>query len=240
MLAKKLNTAVELEYNSIQKDNILSLSKYISIQKFLNPANKKAFQWAIKRALDIAASLFGIIALSPIWLLIIILIKLDSRGPILYKQKRIGLYRREFYMYKFRSMVCDAEKKLDEIKHKNQTNVVMFKMKDDPRVTRIGKFMRKFSIDEFPQLLNVLKGEMSLVGPRPPIPSEVEQYEDWHYVRFSALPGLTGKWQVSGRSQIKSFDQVVNLDLSYIRNWSFWADITILFKTVPVVVLGRE
>ncbi|NLF82506.1 MAG: exopolysaccharide biosynthesis protein [Candidatus Gastranaerophilales bacterium] len=173
-------------------------------------------------------------------LLIALMIKLDSEGPVLFKQKRIGQHGKEFYIYKFRSMHKDAEKRLKDLLKYNQTNELMFKMYDDPRVTRVGKFLRKTSLDELPQLFNVLKGEMSLVGFRPPLPSEVERYSDFHYVRFAMLPGLTGPWQVNGRSSIKRFDEVVRLEYEYAKNWSLLNDLSLLLKTVPVVLFSKN
>src|SRR5690606_9627045 len=140
-----------------------------------------------------------------------------------------------FYMYKIRSMYPDAEERLAELLKHNEIKNGMFKMQNDPRITPVGKILRKYSLDELPQLINVLRGEMSLVGPRPPLERELKDYKDWHYVRFSVLPGLTGEWQVSGRSSIKNFDDVVNLDFKYIRSWNFWQDLRILLKTIPVV-----
>lgn len=208
--------------------------------KALNPANRKKLQWLIKRLLDITLSILGLIVLSPLFFLVSIIIKFSSKGPAIFKQKRMGLYKKEFNMYKFRTMSSDAECRLDSVKGQNQTNPIMFKMIDDPRATEIGKFLRKHSLDELPQLINVIKGEMSLVGPRPPLPSEVENYQDWHYVRFATKPGMTGLWQVSGRSKIKNFDKVVDLDFKYIKAWSILLDKKILLKTIPVVLLGNE
>lgn len=206
----------------------------------LDSLKDKPFQHFIKRFIEINGTLIGLILISPILAAIALAIKFESKGPILFKQKRIGQHGKEFYIYKFRSMYIDAEERLEELKKYNQTNELMFKMFDDPRVTRVGKILRKFSLDEFPQLLNVLKGEMSLVGFRPPLPSEVTQYKSWHYVRFAMMPGLTGPWQVSGRSKIKKFDDVINLEYEYTKNWSLIKDISILFKTVPVVLFGKD
>jgi lipopolysaccharide/colanic/teichoic acid biosynthesis glycosyltransferase len=165
---------------------------------------------------------------------------MESKGPVIYKQKRIGLNGKEFEIYKFRSMHTNAEKLLSQLLDKNEISSGMFKMQNDPRVTKVGKWLRKFSIDELPQLLNVLKGDMSLVGPRPPIQTELQDYKHWHYFRFATLPGLTGLWQVSGRSSIKVFDQVVDLDCQYIRKWSLWLDFKLLLKTVPVVLFAKD
>ena len=211
-----------------------------SVAYRLDISKDKPFQLFIKRFIEILGTLIGLVLISPILIAIIAAIKIDSKGPVLFKQKRIGQHGKEFYMYKFRSMRVDAEEKLEELKKYNETNELMFKMFDDPRITRVGKFLRKYSLDELPQLINVLKGEMSLVGFRPPLPSEVEQYQKWHYVRFAMMPGLTGPWQVSGRSKIKKFDEVINLEYDYSKDWSLLKDAEILFKTVPVVLLGKD
>jgi len=206
----------------------------------LDTMKDKPIQSFIKRFIEINGTLLGLILISPILIAIAVAIKLTSKGPILFKQKRIGQHGKEFYIYKFRSMYIDAEERLEELKKYNETNELMFKMQDDPRITGLGKFLRKYSLDEFPQLINVLKGEMSLVGFRPPLPSEVENYKKWHYVRFAMMPGLTGPWQISGRSSIKKFDQVINLEYEYTKNWSLLKDIEILLKTVPVVLFGKD
>lgn len=197
-------------------------------------------QWLIKRFIDIAGSLVGLILISPILLLIAIAIKLESKGPVFFKQKRVGLQGENFDMYKFRSMKQNAENELDKLKQFNESNNVMFKMKKDPRVTKVGEFIRKHSLDELPQLINVLKGEMSLIGPRPPLVTELKDYKPWHYKRFETIPGMTGLWQVSGRSSITNFDKVVKLDLRYIKEWSLLLDLNILLKTVPIVIWGKE
>ncbi|OGI04075.1 MAG: hypothetical protein A2104_00155 [Candidatus Melainabacteria bacterium GWF2_32_7] len=200
---------------------------------------RRPFQWKIKRIFDLVASIIGVILISPVLVLIATAIKMDSRGPILFKQKRIGLYGKEFYMYKFRSMKQDAEEEFEQIRSMNETNDVMFKMTEDPRITRFGKFLRKYSLDELPQLFNVIKGEMSLVGPRPPLDREMEKYSKWHYLKFATLPGLTGMWQVSGRSGILDFNEVVKLDYQYIDNWDLKLDFYLLLKTIPVVILAE-
>lgn len=188
-----------------------------------------------KRLFDIAASLTGIILLLPVFIITSIAIKLDSPGPIFFFQERTGFKGRIFKMYKFRSMVTNAEELLKELESKNEASGYMFKIKNDPRITRVGRIIRKTSIDELPQLFNVLKGDMSLVGPRPPIIREVVKYDAWHKLRLSVKPGLTGLWQVSGRSSI-GFEEMVRLDLKYIRERSFWYDIKIIFMTIPVLL----
>ena len=188
--------------------------------------------------MDIAGSIVGIIVTSPLMLLMCAIIKLTSPGPLIYKQERVGLHNQTFRMYKFRSMVTNAEelkKKLAE--ESGQSDRFIFKMKDDPRITKIGHFIRKTSLDEFPQFFNVLKGDMSLVGPRPALPEEVARYGSLYSARLLVKPGITGPWQVSGRSDL-SQEQSEYLDVSYIENWSITGDLAILAKTVLVVFRG--
>ena len=192
---------------------------------------------AIKRATDLVLAGLGIILLSPIWLLIALAIKLDSPGPVLFRQPRAGRYGKPFTVYKFRSMRQDAETELEKLRNLNEAAGPMFKIKDDPRRTRVGRFIRQTSLDELPQLINVLRGEMSLVGPRPALLEEVAQYRDWHRKRLEVQPGITGLWQVSGRSDL-SFDEMVMLDIYYGENWSLGLDFSILLRTVPQVFLG--
>jgi exopolysaccharide biosynthesis polyprenyl glycosylphosphotransferase len=189
---------------------------------------------ALKRIFDILVSAAVLLLLLPFWLLIIAAIKLDSPGPVFFIQERNGYKGRSFKMFKFRSMVVDAEQCLKLLEDKNEVSGHMFKIRKDPRITRFGRFIRRTSIDEFPQLLNVLKGDMSIVGPRPPIPREVVKYEAWHNLRLSARPGLTGLWQISGRNDL-GFDDMVRLDLKYIRERSFQYDLKIIFRTIPVL-----
>lgn len=194
------------------------------------------FEKLVKRALDICGAMVGIIISSPIMLITALAIKLDSKGPVLFKQVRVGMNGRQFKIFKFRTMCADAEAKKKELMNQNEMgNNLMFKMENDPRITKVGGFLRKTSIDELPQFFNVLRGEMSLVGTRPPTVDEVSEYDRSHWRRISIKPGITGMWQVSGRSNIKDFDEVVKLDTQYIDNWSVWLDIKILFKTVFLV-----
>jgi exopolysaccharide biosynthesis polyprenyl glycosylphosphotransferase len=197
-------------------------------------------QIVMKRTLDILGSLIGMFILGLSTLIVGPLIKADSPGPIFFKQTRVGRNGREFTFYKFRSMYIDAEQRKHELELAgcNEVDGPMFKMENDPRVTRMGKFLRRTSIDELPQFWNVLKGDMSLVGTRPPTVDEFKQYEAKHRCRLSMTPGLTGLWQVSGRSDIKDFDEVVQLDMEYIDNWSIWKDIQILLMTIGVVIKG--
>ncbi len=197
--------------------------------------------WALtlKRCFDIFCSLLLLIVLFPFLILIALAVKFTSKGPIFYVQKRVGLNGHLFNFYKFRSMVVDADKELSELKEQNEMEGPAFKMKNDPRVTPLGRFLRKHSLDELPQLWNVLKGDMSLVGPRPPVPDEVRYYERKYRRRLSMRPGMTCTWQVSGRNEISEFSKWVELDLDYIDNWSLSRDIVILFETIPAVLFGR-
>jgi exopolysaccharide biosynthesis polyprenyl glycosylphosphotransferase len=196
-------------------------------------------QQAVKRLLDI---LLSVIALVPFGLLLMlaiaVMIKLDSPGPIFFRQKRLTRDGRRFCAYKFRSMRVNAEAELAQLKHANEAEGPIFKMRNDPRVTRVGKWLRRTSLDELPQIFNILRGEMSWVGPRPPLPSEVELYEEWQKRRLGTTTGLTGLWQVSGRSLLP-FDEMVKLDLYYVENWSVWLDLKILLMTIPAVVKAK-
>jgi len=195
------------------------------------------WQLFIKRVMDVIISLLLLLLLSPVFLFTAIAIKLESKGPILFCQTRSGLNGRKFTLYKFRSMIVGAEMKKKYLEKMNEMDGPVFKIKHDPRITTVGRFIRKFSIDELPQLFNVLKGDMSIVGPRPPLPIEVEMYELWQRRRLSLKPGLTCIWQVSGRNNI-NFERWMEMDLEYIDNWSIWLDIKILLKTFFVVLFG--
>ena len=195
-----------------------------------------SYEQVLKRCMDLLVSVAAAVALSPLMLITCLAIKLDSPGPVFFKQKRVGQNGRMFEIYKFRSMCQDAEMQRAELEDQNEMDGHMFKIKDDPRVTRVGKFIRKTSIDELPQLFNVMRGEMSLVGTRPPTTEEVSGYKRSQWRRISIKPGITGLWQISGRNNITNFDEVVELDLKYIDNWTIWSDIEILFKTVGVLI----
>jgi exopolysaccharide biosynthesis polyprenyl glycosylphosphotransferase len=201
------------------------------------PSNEA--QLALKRALDVALSLTVLGLAMPVIAVAAFLIKITSPGSVLFKQTRMGLNGRIFTLYKFRTMIEDAHERLDEVAHLNEMNGPAFKAKDDPRVTPVGRWLRRFSLDELPQLWNVLKGDMSLVGPRPPIPEEVASYHRWHRRRLSMKPGLTCLWQISGRNQIHDFDHWMKLDLQYIDNWSPSLDFKILLRTIPAVLSGK-
>lgn len=192
----------------------------------------------IKYFTDILFSIIAVILLMPLFLIICLVIILDSKGPIFYKQERIGLRGRKFMLYKFRTMVVDAEKRMAELKAFNEMDGPTFKMKDDPRITPFGKILRKTGLDEFPQLWNVIRGEMSLIGPRPPVESEVRQYQRWQLRRLSVKPGITGVWQITPRRNDVKFDKWMQMDLNYIDNWSLAKDMTLLFKTVAVMILA--
>jgi exopolysaccharide biosynthesis polyprenyl glycosylphosphotransferase len=200
------------------------------------PPMLTGFDFALKQVFDYCAALILILIISPLYLLIAIAIRIDSSGPIFYRQTRIGLQGTPFQVWKFRTMVTNADQLQKQLEAQNQTkDGILFKIKDDPRITRVGRFLRQYSLDELPQLFNVLMGEMSLVGPRPLPLRDVQNFLEHHFIRQEVLPGITGLWQVSGRSDIDDFEQVVGLDLFYIENWSLWLDLKILLCTIRVV-----
>jgi exopolysaccharide biosynthesis polyprenyl glycosylphosphotransferase len=204
----------------------------------LRPPVFAGVDWAVKRAFDLVVAAFIVVVGLPLWLLIGLAVKLTSPGPVFYRDRRIGLGEREFGMVKFRSMYVDAAGRQAALETANEASGPLFKIKDDPRVTSVGRVLRKYSLDEIPQVLNVLAGEMSLVGPRPLPVRDYVQLEDWHRKRYLVLPGMTGLWQVSGRIAL-SFDDLVRLDFYYLENWSIWLDISILAKTLPAVLARR-
>ena len=204
----------------------------------LKPVRLSGAQAVAKRIFDLCGSTLVLVLGSPIWLALALLVKTTSRGPVLYKQVRVGHNGRLFTIYKFRTMVDGADRMQAELQAHNEADGPLFKMREDPRVTRFGRWLRKFSLDELPQLLNVVRGEMSLVGPRPALPGEVANYEDWHRDRLEVPPGLTGLWQVRGRSEL-GFDDYVRLDLFYIENWSILYDLFIMAKTIPTVLTRK-
>ncbi|PGM36403.1 multidrug MFS transporter [Bacillus cereus] len=224
-LAKILNeNSMKEDFQGIDSEQLNSSKGYLIIKRFM----------------DIIGSLVGLILLAPIFCVIAIMIKIeDPKGPIVFKQIRVGKNGKEFHMYKFRSMVVNAEEKLKDLLNQNEVSGAMFKMKEDPRVTKIGRFIRKTSIDELPQLLNVLKGDMSLVGPRPPLLREVKEYTAYDKQRLMVTPGCTGLWQVSGRSNL-SFEQMVELDLYYIIHRNLIFDVKLLLKTVKVLLGSKD
>ena len=197
-----------------------------------------AGQIILKRILDLVGAAAGCVILLITTVILTPIIKLESPGPVFFAQKRVGRNGRIFKMYKFRSMYADAEERKKELMEQNEMNGLMFKMENDPRITKVGRFMRRTSLDEFPQFINILKGDMSLVGTRPPTLDEFELYNPYHKKRLSFRPGLTGMWQVSGRSDITDFEEIVRHDVEYIDNWSFMLDIKILLKPVLAVFKG--
>jgi exopolysaccharide biosynthesis polyprenyl glycosylphosphotransferase len=206
----------------------------------LNRPSLRGRQLLVKRSLDVVLSGLGMALLSPLFGLIALAIYISSPGPIFFRQTRVGLGGRLFKITKFRSMVRGAEAKMLDLAPKSLYNDLrLFKVKDDPRVTALGNFLRRTSLDELPQLWDVLLGEMSLVGPRPPLPAEVDLYEEHHYTRFDVKPGITGPWQVSGRNLITDFEEIIRLETDYIREWTIWKDLGILLKTVPAVLYMR-
>jgi exopolysaccharide biosynthesis polyprenyl glycosylphosphotransferase len=194
--------------------------------------------WAVKRVFDIVVSVLIVIVGLPIWLVIAVAVKCTSRGPVLYADSRVGLGERQFRMLKFRTMIADADRQKELLERANEASGALFKIRRDPRVTRVGSILRRLSLDEVPNVINVLRGEMSLVGPRPLPLRDYERLERWHRRRYNVLPGVTGLWQVSGRSDL-SFDDLVRLDFYYLENWSIWLDVSILLKT-PVAVLSQR
>ena len=198
-----------------------------------------SLQGLAKQAIDFAGAMAMLVLLSPVFLLCALAVKFNSPGPVLFQQKRSGINGRPFTMYKFRSMATNAEQRKHELAAMNEMTGPVFKVANDPRITPIGRFLRRFSLDELPQLFNVLKGAMSLVGPRPLPVDETKRFEDLaHRRRLSVKPGLTCLWQISGRNEVNEFSDWVRLDLEYIDNWSLWLDIKILFRTIPVVFIG--
>ena len=201
--------------------------------KFENKQNLRVYE-IFKRIIDIIGAGLGLILLSPIIAIVACAVKVTSKGPIFFSQKRVGKNGELFEMYKFRSMVVNAEELKGNLEDQNEMSGPMFKIKDDPRVTKVGKFIRKTSIDELPQLWNILKGDMSLVGPRPSLPKEVEQFDNWMFKRLSVRPGLTCYWQVSGRNNI-DFEDWMKLDVKYVEERNIWIDIKLIFKTIFVL-----
>lgn len=196
---------------------------------------KKRTYHIVKRIFDLIASLCGLIILSPLFLVVALLIKCEDHGPVFYKQKRVGKDQREFDMFKFRSMHVDADKRLTELKEQNEVDGPMFKMKNDPRITSVGRFLRKTSLDELPQLWNVLRGDMSLVGPRPPLPREVANYSKYDLQRLWVIPGITGLWQATERNNV-GFEEMVELDLEYIKKRSLLFDVKIILLTIVAII----
>ncbi|MCP3137198.1 exopolysaccharide biosynthesis polyisoprenyl-phosphate hexose-1-phosphate transferase EpsZ [Pyxidicoccus xibeiensis] len=239
-LAERFGVPFALPAHSFRLDRARPIERRAVSDGFLHFAavSPKPHQMAMKRLFDICVSAVALWMLLPLLAFVALAVKLTSKGPIFFKQLRVGQNGKSFYMLKFRSMVVNAEELKAKLAAQNEMSGPVFKMKNDPRITGIGRFIRKFSIDELPQFINVLRGEMSIVGPRPPVPSEVAKYETWQRRRLSVRPGLTCIWQVSGRNQI-SFEEWMYLDMQYIDHWSLTSDLTLLLQTVPVVLTGR-
>lgn len=231
--AKIVPDLFQMSLSQIEVDDLSGLP-LISVR----PLAFRRWEQFIKRAMDLVIASVALVVFAPLMLIIALAIKLDSPGPVLFKQVRVGKGDKKFVMYKFRSMRGGAEEEQEQLKELSEVDGPIFKIKNDPRCTRVGKVIRRLSLDELPQLYNVLKGEMSIVGPRPPLPSEVAQYKEWHKRRLAVSPGMTGLWQVSGRSLL-SFDEMVLLDLYYIENWSPLLDLKILLRTIPKVIISE-
>jgi exopolysaccharide biosynthesis polyprenyl glycosylphosphotransferase len=236
-LGIRTRVAMNIFNNRVARMEVEELEGVPFLTFTTTPSNET--QLALKRALDVCISLLLLALAMPVLVVAALAIRLTSPGSVVFKQKRIGLNGRMFTLYKFRTMIADAHARRDEVAHLNAMNGPVFKAKSDPRVTPVGRWLRRFSLDELPQLWNVLKGDMSLVGPRPPIPEEVASYHRWHRRRLSMKPGLTCLWQVSGRNEIADFDRWMQLDLQYIDNWSPTLDLKILLRTIPAVLSGK-
>jgi exopolysaccharide biosynthesis polyprenyl glycosylphosphotransferase len=235
------NAGITLYFLSIGLEPLFRESEFSTVGgvpciRFAPPAIS-GIDFKLKRMVDFCFAVLLILLASPIYLTIALLIKLDSPGPIFYRQTRIGLHNRPFKVWKFRTMVQNAAELQKQLEAQNQTkDGILFKIKDDPRITRVGRFLRQYSLDELPQVFNVLVGEMSFVGPRPLPSRDVEKFSTHHFIRHEVLPGITGLWQVSGRSDIDNFEDVLRLDIRYIENWSLWMDLRIVLKTVQVML----
>lgn len=227
---------IDVDLEGIQRNLELKMVGGLPALK-LSPPLITGSDFLIKRCFDFACATSFVLLASPLYILIALLVKLDSPGPIFYKQTRIGLHGKPFKVWKFRTMVVNADKLQKELEARNENkDGVLFKIKDDPRITRVGRFLRRYSLDELPQLFNVMFGEMSLVGPRPLPLRDVEKFSEHHFIRQEVLPGISGLWQVSGRSDITDFEQVIRLDVTYMENWSLWLDMQIILQTVMVIV----
>lgn len=231
-----MDNAIRVSGASLSRDEYVVLKERI---EKASDSNRRVY-WVVKRFFDIVLSFVAILVLSPVFLIVALAIYIDDpKGSPFFVQTRVGRHGKKFKFYKFRSMVSNAEELLDQLKEKNEKDGPVFKMKDDPRITRIGKFIRKTSIDELPQLFNILKGDMSIVGPRPSLPKEVSQYNDYQAQRLFVTPGLTCYWQASKKRDDISFDEWVDLDIKYILERSWFVDIKLIFKTFIVVFTGQ-
>lgn len=240
-MEEKIVQEISLDKNFNEEDDKGFCTSQFWIARNFNLKQRRPIHWMVKRSFDIISSILGLLILAPIMIITAIAIKLESKGPIIYKNKRTGIWGKEFYLYKFRSMREDAERLEDSVRAQfNEADNVMYKMDNDPRITNVGKFIRKYSLDELPQLFNVIKGDMSVVGPRPRASKDLILYKNWHFVFFATLPGITGMWGANGRSSIKDFDTVVKMEYDYITNWNVWLDFHLIFKTIPAVLIGKN
>lgn len=223
-------------------ERVVRVREEVDWDAFL-PPRSRSLRWrigqAVKRLIDVVASAVGLLVLVPFFAVIGLLVKLTSPGPVLYRSMYLGFRAHPFVGYKFRTMVANADALKGSMAHLNHMHGPAFKIRDDPRITTLGRFLRKYSIDELPQLWSVLRGDMSLVGPRPPLPEEFEQYQAWHRGKLAIRPGITCFWQINGRSDIHDFDEWMRLDLKYIEVWSLWTDLKILARTIPAVLRGH-
>ena len=221
---------------------VVRIREQVDWQAFL-PPRSRTFPWragqVVKRGIDVVGSGIGLLLLLPLLLVIGALVRITSAGPVLYRSKYLGRHAHPFVGYKFRTMIANADDLKSSMAHLNHMHGPAFKIRNDPRVTALGRFLRKYSLDELPQLWSVLKGDMSLVGPRPPLPEEFQRYQAWHRGKLAITPGITCFWQINGRSDIHDFDEWMRLDLKYIEKWSLWTDLKILARTIPAVLRGH-
>jgi lipopolysaccharide/colanic/teichoic acid biosynthesis glycosyltransferase len=231
-----------LPHPHLVPEPVVRIREQVDWQAFL-PPRSRTLQWragqAVKRGIDIVGSAIGLLLLLPLLVVIAALVRITSKGPVLYRSKYLGKHAHPFVGYKFRTMIANADDLKASMAHLNHMHGPAFKIRNDPRVTWVGRFLRKYSLDELPQLWSVLKGDMSLVGPRPPLPEEFERYQAWHRGKLAITPGITCFWQINGRSDIHDFDEWMRLDLKYIEKWSLWTDLKILARTIPAVLRGH-
>jgi lipopolysaccharide/colanic/teichoic acid biosynthesis glycosyltransferase len=239
------NGAGSAHHRAVHADRVSDLHLRADVERWEDLLPRRAaglgwrFQRVVKRVGDVVLGSLGLLVLAPLLLTVAVLIRLTSRGPVFYRSTYVGYRGTPFTGYKFRSMVADADQLKDTMKHLNHMRGPAFKIRNDPRVTPLGRFLRKFSIDELPQLWNVVKGDMSLVGPRPPLPTEYREFLPWQRAKLAVCPGITCYWQIQGRSEISDFDEWARLDLKYIEEWNLWTDLKILLRTIPAVVRGH-
>jgi lipopolysaccharide/colanic/teichoic acid biosynthesis glycosyltransferase len=231
-----------LPHPHLVPEPVVRIREQVDWQAFL-PPRSRTLRWragqVVKRVIDVVGSGIGLVVLMPLLLVIAALVRITSAGPVLYRSKYLGKHAHPFVGYKFRTMIANADDLKSSMAHLNHMHGPAFKIRNDPRVTVLGRFLRKYSLDELPQLWSVLKGDMSLVGPRPPLPEEFQRYQAWHRGKLAITPGITCFWQINGRSDIHDFDEWMRLDLKYIEKWSLWTDLKILARTIPAVLRGH-